>query len=97
MKKFGSAAKFNIEHNENQYFQTMKKKRCFKCSICPVQKQTLTIQEKVEKLYFVEKFTQERRNTNSRRLKLIADVTIFAALLKNIPMGCPDFVLPNLL
>ena len=42
----------------------------------------------------MEQCTQERQNTNWR-FKLITNVTIFAALLKNIPMGCPDSVLPE--
>ena len=34
--------------------------------------------------------------TNTKwRFKLITNNTIFAALLKNIPMGCPDSVLPE--
>ena len=56
----------------------------------------ITIQGKVEKLDIVEQFTQERQNTKWR-FKLITNVTIFAALLKNIPMGCPNSVLPELL
>ena len=50
----------------------------------------------MEKFDIVEQCTQERQNTK-RRFKLITNVTIFAALLKNIPMGCPDSVLPELL
>ena len=41
-----------------------------------------------------EQCTQERQNTKWR-FKVITNVTIFAALLKNIPMGCPDSVLPE--
>ena len=54
----------------------------------------ITIQGKVEKFDIVEQCTQERQNTKWR-FKLITNVTIFAALLKNIPMGCPDSVLPE--
>ena len=49
---------------------------------------------KVEKFDIVEKCTQERQNTNWR-FKLITKVTIFAALLRNIPIICPDSVLPE--
>ena len=42
----------------------------------------------------MEQCTQERQN-KKWRFKLITNVTIFAALLKNIPMGCPDPVLPE--
>ena len=48
----------------------------------------------MEKIDIVEQCTQERQNTKWR-FKLITNVTIFAALLKNIPMGCPDSVLPE--
>ena len=50
----------------------------------------------MEKYDIVEQCTQERQNTN-RRFELITSVTIFPALLKNIPLGCPDSVLPELL
>ena len=49
---------------------------------------------KSRKIYIVEQCTQERQNTKWR-FKLITNLTIFAALLKNIPMGCPDSVLPE--
>ena len=48
----------------------------------------------MEKFGIVEQCTQERQNTKWR-FKLITNNTIFAALLKNIPMGCPDSVLPE--
>ena len=54
----------------------------------------ITIQGKVEKVDIVEQCTQERQNTKWR-FKLITNVTIFAALLKNIPMGCLNSVLPE--
>ena len=42
----------------------------------------------------MEQCTQERQNTKWR-FKLITNISIFAALLKNIPMRCPDSVLPE--
>ena len=48
----------------------------------------------MENFDIVEQCTQERQNTKWR-LKLITNVTILTALLKNIPMGCPDSVLPE--
>ena len=41
----------------------------------------------------MEQWTRERQNTKWQ-FKLITNITIFAALLKNIPMGCPYSVLP---
>ena len=42
----------------------------------------------------MQQCTQEHQNTK-RRFQLITNVKIFAALLKNFPMGCPDYVLPE--
>ena len=52
----------------------------------------VSIQGKDEKFDILEQCTQERQNTKWR-FKLITNVTIFAALLQNSPMGCPDSVL----
>ena len=54
----------------------------------------ITIQGKVEKFDIVEQCTQKRQNPKWR-FKLITNVIVFAALLKNIPMGCPNSVLPE--
>ena len=54
----------------------------------------ITIQEKVENFDIVEQCTQKCQN-KKWSFKLIANVIIFDALLKNIPMGCPDSVLPE--
>ena len=96
--KLDSAAKINIalgfvlrniETGEYRYFYAHENNTLFEKShlLC-----TITIQGKVEKIDIVEQCTQERQNTKWR-FKLITNVTIFAALLKNTPMGCPDSVL----
>ena len=54
----------------------------------------ITIQGKVENFDIVEQCTQKRQ-ISKWRFKFITNVTIFAALLKNLPMGCPDSVLPE--
>ena len=51
-----------------------------------------TVQGKVEKFDIVEQCNQERQNRKWRS-KLITNVTIFAALLKNISVVSPDSVL----
>ena len=56
----------------------------------------ITIQGKAENLDIVEQCTQECQNRKWRFI-LITNVTIFAALLKNIPMGCPDLSCLNYL
>ena len=54
----------------------------------------ITIQGKVEKFNIVEQGFEGRQATKCG-FKLITNVTIFAVLLKNIPMGCPNSVLPK--
>ena len=50
------------------------------------------LQNKAIKQDVIKICTQERQNTKWQ-YKLIPNVTIFAALLKNVSMGCPDSVL----
>ena len=101
--KLDSSAKINglcfilrdIETGEYRYFHAHKNNTLFEKSHILCNKADLiTIQGKVEKIDIVEQGTQELRNTKWR-FKLIFNVTISAALLKNIPMGCPDSILPE--
>ena len=102
--KLDSAAKINIalgfvlrniETGEYRYFYAHENNTLFeKPNLVCTKADLITIQGKVEKFDIVDQSIQERQNTKWR-LKLIANVTIFAALLKNIPMGCPDSVLPE--
>ena len=102
--KLDSAAKINIalgfvlrniETGEYRYFYAHENNTLFeKTHLLCTKADLKTIQGKVEKFDIVEQCTQERQNTKWR-FKLITNVTIFAALLKNIPMGCPDSVLPE--
>ena len=102
--KLDSAAKINnaqgfvlqnIETGECRYFYAHENKTLFeKFNLLCTKADLITIKGKVEKFDIVEQCTQERQNTKWL-FKLIANVTFFAALLKNIPMGCPDAVLPE--
>ena len=102
--KLDSAAKINIalgfvlrnvETGEYWYYYAHENNTLFeKSHLLCTKADLITIQGKVEKFDIVEQCTQERQNTKWR-FKLITNVTIFAALLKNIPMGCPDSVLPE--
>ena len=102
--KLDSAAKINIalgfvlrnlENGEYRFFYAHEKNTLFeKSHLLCMKAYLITIQGKVEKFDIVEQCTQERQNTKWR-FKLINNVTIFANLLKNIPMGCPDSVLPD--
>ena len=52
------------------------------------------LKEILKKTDVIESCTKERSNTKWRFFKLI-NLTIFAALLRDIPMGCKDAVLPE--
>ena len=103
--KLDSAAKINIalgfvhrnlETGEYRYFYAHENNTLFeKSRLLCTKADLITIQGKVEKFDIVEQCTQERQNTKWR-FKLITNVKFFAALLKNIPMGCPDSVLPEI-
>ena len=96
--KLDSAAKINIalgfllqniETGEYRYFYTHENNTLFeKSHLLCTKADLITIQGKVEKFDIVEQCTQERQNIKWR-FKLITNFTVFAALLKNIPMGCP--------
>ena len=78
--------RFYYAHENNTMFE--------KSHLLSTKADLIEILGKVEKFDIVEQCIQERLNTKWR-FKLITKVTIFAALLKNIPMGCPDSVLPE--
>ena len=52
------------------------------------------MQDHISKMDLVEACAHERQSSKWRFLKL-TNVTIFAALFKNIPVGCPDNSLPE--
>ena len=52
------------------------------------------LKDKLQKLDIVELCTRERANTKWKFYKL-TNLTVFAALLKDVPMGCKDTVLPE--
>ena len=84
-----------IETGENCSFYAHENNTLFDKSILLCTKADLTtIQNKVNKQDIIEVCTQERQNRKCR-FQLITNVTIFATLLKNIPMGCPDSVIPE--
>ena len=85
----------NVETEEYRYYYAHENNILFeKSQLLCTKAELITIKGKVEKIDIVEQCTQERQNT-TWRFKLITNVTIFAALLKNIRMGCPDSVLMN--
>ena len=85
----------NIETGKNCNFYANENNPLFDKSILLCTKADLTtIQNKANKQDFIEVCTQERQNTKWR-FKLITNVTLFAALLQNVPMGCPDSKIPE--
>ena len=85
----------NVETGEYWYYyahenDTLFEKLDFLCTKADL----ISIQGELEKFDILEQCTQERQNTKWR-FKLITNVTIFAALLKNNPIGCPNSVLPE--
>ena len=52
------------------------------------------LKEKIQKMDIIDLCTRERANTKWKFYKL-TNVTVFAALLKDIPMGCENTVLPE--
>ena len=54
------------------------------------------LKEKIQKVDVVDLCTRERANTKWKFYKL-TNLTVFAALLKDVPMGCKDSALPEAL
>ena len=52
------------------------------------------LKEKLQEMDIVDLCTLERANTKWKFYKL-TNLTVFAALLKDVPMGCKDSVLPE--
>ena len=54
----------------------------------------INLKEKLQKMNIVHLCTRERANTKWKFYKL-TNLTVFVALLKDVPMGCKDSVLPK--
>ena len=52
------------------------------------------LKNRMEKMDIVDICTRERSNTKWKFYKL-TNLTVFASLLKDVPMGCKDTVLPE--
>ena len=91
---FGFVLK-NIEDGMCRYFyahenNTVMEKSKLVCTPDDI----VNLREKIQKMDNIDLCTQQRANTKWKFYKL-TNVTDFAALLKNIPMGCKDTVLPE--
>ena len=91
---FGFVLK-NIEDGMCRYFyahenNTIMEKSKLVCTPDDI----VNLKEKLQKMDIIDLCTRERANTKWKFYKL-TNVTVFAALLKDIPMGCKDTVLPE--
>ena len=85
----------NIEDRNFRYFYAHENKTLVQQSKLVSNKDDMTnMKEILKKTDVIESCTKERYNTKWRFFKL-TNSTIFAALLRDIPMGCKDVVLPE--
>ena len=85
----------NVDTDEYRYFYAHENNSFFEksCLLCS-KGDLVSLQDRIEKMDLEETCAQERENTK-RPFALTTNVTIFCALLKNIPVGCFDAVLPE--
>ena len=85
----------NIEDGTFRYFYAHENNTLLEQSKLVSNKDDMAkLKEILKKTDVIESCTKERSNTKWRFFKL-TNSTIFAALLKDIPMGCKDAVLPE--
>ena len=85
----------NVETNDYRYYYPHENNLLLdRAFLLSNRNDLLNIQNEIEKLNLIETCTQERQNSKWR-FKVITNVTVFAALLTNIPMGCTDSPLPE--
>ena len=85
----------NVEKGSCRYFYAHENNTLMERSklVCTPD-DNINLEEKLQKLDIVELCTRERANTKWKFYKL-TNLTVFAALLKDVPMGCKDTVLPE--
>ena len=85
----------NIEDGKFRYFYAHENNTLLEKSKLVSNKDDMSkLKEILKKTDVIESCTKERTNTKWRFFKL-TNLTIFAALLRDIPMGCKDAVLPE--
>ena len=85
----------NIEDEKFKYFYAHENNTLLEQSkIVSNKAEMAELKEVLKKTDVIESCTKERSNTKWRFFKL-TNLTIFAALLRDIPMGCKDAVLPE--
>ena len=91
---FGFVLK-NVEDGSCRYFyahenNTLMEKSKLVCTPDDIS----NLKEKLQKMDIVDLCTRERANTKWKFYKL-TNLTVFSALVKDVPMGCKDCVLPE--
>ena len=85
----------NIETNNYRYYYPHENNLLLdRAFLLSNKNDLLNLQNENERLDLVETCTQERQNSKWR-FTVITNVTVFVALLTNIPMGCTDSPLPE--
>ena len=88
---FGFVLK-NVEVDSCRYFMLTKTTVMERSKLVCTSDDTTNRRVKLPKMDFVDLCTQERANTKCKFYKT-TNLTVFAALLKDVPMGCKDSVL----
>ena len=85
----------NIEDGKFRYFYALENNTLLEQSkLVSNEDDTANLKEILKETDVIEACTKERPNAKWRFFKL-TNLTVFAALLKDIPMGCKDAVLPD--
>ena len=85
----------NVEDGSCRYFSAHENNTLMERSKLVCTPDDITnLKEKLQKRDIVDVCTRERANTRWKFYKL-TNLTVFAALLKDVPMGCKDSVLPR--
>ena len=91
---FGFVLK-NFEDGSSRYFYAHQNNTLMESSKLVCTPDDITnVKKELQKMDIVDHCTREKANTKWKFYKL-TNQTVFAALLKDVPMGCKDFVLPE--
>ena len=85
----------NLETNDYRYYYPHERNLLLdRAFLLSKRNDLINLRNEFEKLDLIETCTQEHQNSKWR-FTVITIVTVFAALLTNIPMGCTDSHLPE--
>ena len=85
----------NIEDGMCRYFYAHENNTIMEATkLVRIQVDMTNLKDRMQKMDIVDNCTRERANTKWKFYKL-TNLTIFASLLKDVPMGCIDTILPE--